>query len=262
MACERVVVPQGGGSPPRRVGGALQQLDADEDVLWQPTDEEHQNHHHNHAQGFLPPGPQPAMLLGSHEDSADQRVTQADDGEGHQKPNGHLQPLNLEDVREAEVHLPPVLGLDYGEGEKGGQDGGHPDQAAAELGVLHRPQRAAAHGAGQRNVSVEAHPREEKDAAVHVDLQEQGHEGAEDGVVVILLIQVENLNKGICHQDEIRHGQINKVEIGDGHLVSVVQVYHQDEDVPYKSNRKQEDSVQAGQEQTDAVKLVFFWVFT
>lgn len=140
MACEWIVVPQGRGSPPRRVGGALQQLDADEDVLWEPTDEEHQNHHYNHAQGFLPPWPQPAMLLGSHEDSPNQRVTQADDGEGHQKPDGYLQPLNLKDVGKAEVHLPPVLGLNYSEGEKGGQDGGHPDQATAELGVLHRPQ--------------------------------------------------------------------------------------------------------------------------
>lgn len=74
MACERVVVPQGGSSPLRWVSCALQQLDADEDVLWEPADEEHQNHHNDHAQGFLPPWPQSTVLLGPHEDATDQRV--------------------------------------------------------------------------------------------------------------------------------------------------------------------------------------------
>lgn len=121
-----------------------------------------------------------------------------------------------------------MLCLHNGEGEKGGQDGGHPDEAAAELGVLHSPQRAAAHGVSQGNVAVKAHPCEEEDAAVHVDLQEKGHEGAEDSVVIILLIQIEDLNEGISHQDEVGYGQINKVKVRDGHLLSVVQVHHQD----------------------------------
>lgn len=121
-----------------------------------------------------------------------------------------------------------MLGLHYGEGEKRGQDGGHPDEAAAELGVLHSPQRAAAHGASQGDVPIEAHPREEEDAAVHVDLQEKGHEGAEDSVVVILLVQVEDLDEGVCHQDEVSYSQVDKVKVGDGHLLSVVQVHHQD----------------------------------
>lgn len=108
-------MPQGGSSPPRWVGSALQQLDADEDVLRQPADEEHQHHHHDHAQGLLPPWPQSTVLLGPHEDPPDQRVAQANDGEGHQKANGDLQPLNLKDVGEAEVHLAAVLGLHDGE---------------------------------------------------------------------------------------------------------------------------------------------------
>lgn len=227
VACEGVVVPQGGSSPLRRVSCALQQLDADEDVFWQPADEEHQNHHHNHAQGFLPPRPKSAVLLGLHEDSANQRVTQTNNGERHQKANGDLQPLNLKDIGKTEVHLPSVLGLYNSKGEKGGQDGGHPDKAAAKLRMLHSPQWAAAHGARQGNVSIKAHPCEEEDAAVHVDLQEKGHKGAEDSVVVILFIQIENLNEGIGHQDEICNSEINKVEIWDGHLLSVVQVYHQ-----------------------------------
>lgn len=228
VACERVVVPQGGSSPPGRVSGALQQLDADEDVLRQPADEEHQNHHHDHAQGLLPPRPQTAVLLGPHEDAHDQGVAQADDGEGHQEADGNLQPLDLEDVGEAEVQLAAVLRLDDGEGQERGQDGGHPDEAAAELGVLHGPQRAAADGAGQGDVPVEAHPREEENTAVHVDLQEEGHEGAEDGVVVILLVQIEDLDEGIRHQDEVGDGQVNEVKVRDGHLLSVVQVHHQD----------------------------------
>lgn len=126
------------------------------------------------------------------------------------------------------MHLTPVLGLHNGEGEKGGQDGGHPDEATAEFRMLHSPQRAAAHGASQGDVSVKAHPCEEKNAAVHVDLQEKGHEGAEDSIVIILLIQVEDLDEGICHQDEVSYSQINKVKVGDGHLLSVVQVHHQD----------------------------------
>ena len=221
-------MPQGGSSPLRWVSCALQQLDADEDVLWQPADEEHQNHHHDHAQGFLPPWPQATVLLGPHEDAYNQRVAQTNDGEGHQKANGHLQPLDLKDVGKAEVHLTPVLGLHNGEGEQGGQDGGHPDEATAELGMLHSPQWAAADGASQGYVAVKAHPREEEDAAVHVDLQEKGHEGAEDGVVVILLVQIEDLDEGIRHQDEVGHCQVNEVKVRDGHLLSVVQVDHQD----------------------------------
>lgn len=228
VAGERVVVPQGGSSPPGQVGGALQQLDADEDVLRQPADEEHQYHHHDHAQGLLPPRPQTAVFLGPHEDSHNQGVAQADDGEGHQEADGNLQPLDLKDVGEAEVQLAAVLRLDDGEGQKRGQDGGHPDEAAAELGVLHSPQLAAADGAGQGDVSVEAHPREEENTAVHVDLQEEGHEGAEDGVVVILLVQIEDLDEGICHQDEVGDGQVNEVKVRDGHLLPVVQVHHQD----------------------------------
>lgn len=94
--------------------------------------------------------------------------------------------------------------------------------------MLHSPQRAAAYGASQGDVSVEAHPREEEDAAVHVDLQEQGHERAEDGVVVVLLVQIEDLDEGICHQDEVSNGQVHKVKVGNGHLLSVVQIHHQD----------------------------------
>lgn len=228
VACEWVVVPQGGSSPLRRVSRALQQLDADEDVLRQPADEEHQNHHHYHAQGLLPPRPQFTMLLGPHEDTHDEGVAQADDGEGHQEADGYLQPLDLKDVGEAEVQLAPVLRLHNGEGQQRGQDGRHPDEAAAELGVLHSPQWAAAHGARQGDVPVEAHPGEEEDAAVHVDLEEEGHEGAEDGVVVILLVQVEDLDEGVGHQDEVGHSQVDEVQVGDGHLLPVVQVHHQD----------------------------------
>lgn len=173
VACERVVVPQGGSSPLRWVSCALQQLNADEDVLWQPADEEYQNHHHNHAEGLLPPWPQSTVLLGPHENSPNQRVAQTNDGEGHQKANGYLQPLNLKDIGKTEVHLTSVLGLHNGEGEKRGQDGGHPNEATAELGVLHSPQWVAAHGASQGDVPVKAHPREKKDAAVHIDLQEK-----------------------------------------------------------------------------------------
>lgn len=260
VARERVVVPQGGSAPPGWVGGALQQLDADEDVLRQPADEEHQDHHHDHAQGLLPPGPQTAVLLGPHEDSHDQGVAQADDGEGHQEADGDLQPLNLKDVGEAEVQLAPVLRLHDGEGQEGGQDGGHPDEATAELSVLHSPQWAAAHGAGQGDVPVEAHPGEEENTAVHVDLQEEGHEGAEHGVIVILLVQVEDLDEGICHQDEVGEGQVDEVKVGDGHLVSVVQVDHQDQDVADKSDREEEDGVHAGQEEADDVGVVLFAV--
>lgn len=46
------------------------------------------------------------------------------------------------------THLASVLRLHDGEGQQRGQDGGHPDQAAAQLGVLHGAQaRAAAHRA-------------------------------------------------------------------------------------------------------------------
>lgn len=257
VARERVVVPQGGSSPLRGVSRALQQLDADEDVFGQPADEEHQDHHHNHAQGLLPPRPQPAVLLGPHEDPSNEGVAQANDGEGHQEADGHLQPLDLEHVGEAEVQLAPVLRLHDGEGEEGGQDGRHPDEAAAELCVLHSPQRAAAHGAGQGNVAVEAHPGEEENAAVHVDLQEEGHEGAEDGVVVVLLVQVEDLNEGVGHQDEVRHRQVHKIKVRDGHLLPVVQVHHQDQNVADKSDGEEEDSVQAGQKEADDVRVVF-----
>lgn len=40
MSGQRVIVPQRGLATLRRVGCALEQLDADEDVLWEPTDEE------------------------------------------------------------------------------------------------------------------------------------------------------------------------------------------------------------------------------
>lgn len=66
-----------------------------------------------------------------------------------------------------------MLGLYDGKREEGGQDGGHPDEATAELSMLHSPQWAAANGASQGYVPVEAHPSEEKDAAVHVNLQEE-----------------------------------------------------------------------------------------
>lgn len=138
-----------------------------------------------------------------------------------------------------------MLGLHNGEREKGGQNGGHPDEATAELGMLHSPHWAAANGASQGNVSVKAHPCEEEDAAVHVDLKEKGHEGAEDSIVIILLIQIEDLDEGICHQDEVSYSQVNKVQVGNGHFFSVVQVHHQDQDVANKSNRKEENGVQA-----------------
>lgn len=261
VACERVVVPKGGRRPLRGVGCDLQQLDADEDVLRQPADEEHQHHHHDHTKGLLPPRPQPTVLPRPHEDAPDEGVAQADDGEGHQEADGHLQPLDLEDVGEAEVQLAPVLRLHDGEGEERGQDGGHPDEAAAELGVLHSPQRAAAHRAGQGHVAVEAHPGEEEDAAVHVDLQKEGHEGAEDGVVVVLLVEVEDLDERVGHQDEVGYGQVDKVEVRDGHLLSVVQVDHQDQDVADKSDGEEEDGVEAGQEEANDVGVVLFQLF-
>lgn len=149
-----------------------------------------------------------------------------------------------------------MLGLHDGEGEQRGQDGGHPDEAAAQLGVLHSSQWAAAHGAGQGDVSVKAHPGEEEDATIHVDLKEKGHEGAEDGIVIILFIQVEDLNEGVCHQDEVSDSQVNKIKVRDGHLLSVVQVHHQDQDVTNKSNREKEDGVQTGQKEADNVRLV------
>ncbi len=99
------------------------------------------------------------MLLGTHEDAENQGVAQADDGEGHQKSDCHLKPLDLKDVGEAEVHLAGVLGLHDGERKQSRQDGGHPDEAAAEFGVLHGSQWTAAHRVSQSNVSVKTHPR-------------------------------------------------------------------------------------------------------
>lgn len=259
---EGVVMPQGDGSPLRWVRFTLQQLDADEDVFWQPADEEDEYHDHDHAQSFLPARPQSMVLLGLHEDSPNQGVAQADDGEWHQKADGYLKPLDLVDVGEAEVQLTPVLRLHDGEREKRGQNGSHPNETTAELCMLHGPQWAAVHGARQGHVSVKAHPGEEEDAAVHVDLQEEGHEGAEDRVVVIFLVQIENLNEGIRHQDEVCYSEVHKVDIRDGHLLSVVQVHHQYQDVANKSNGKEEDGVQAGQEKTSYVRLVLVWVFT
>lgn len=168
------------------------------------------------------------MLLGPHEDAANQRVAQPNDGEGNQKANGYLQPLDLKDVSKAEVHLTSVLSLHNGEGEQRGYYGGHPDEATAELGMLHSPQRAAGHGAGQGNIPIEAHPCQKEDAAVHVDLQKKGHEGAEDGVVIVFLIEIENLDEGIRHQDEVSYSQVNKIKVRDGHFLSVVEVHHQD----------------------------------
>lgn len=192
---QRVIVPQRGLATLRRVGGALEQLDADKDVLGEPADEENQHHHHDHAQGLLAARPEPPVLLSPHEDANDPRVTKADDGEGHQESDRHLQPLDLEDVGEAEVHLAGVLRLHDGERKQGCQDGRHPDEAAAELGVLHGSQRTGAHGTSEGHVAVEAHPRQEEDAAVHVHLEEERHEGAQHGVVVVLLVEVEDLDE-------------------------------------------------------------------
>lgn len=256
VACEWVVMPQGSSTSLRWVCCALEQLDADKDVLRQPADEEHQHHHHNHSQGLLPPWPQATVLLGLHQDAHNQGVTKANDGKGHQEANGHLQPLNLKYIGKAKVHLSPVLCLHNGEGEQGGQDGCHPDEATAKLSVLHGPQRAAAHGAGQGHIAVKAHPCQKEDTAVHVHLQEQGHKGAKDSVIIVFLIQIEDLDEGIGHQNEVSYSQVDKVKVRDGHLLSVIQVDHQDQDVTNKSNRKEEDGVQTGEEETNKVVLV------
>lgn len=196
------------------------------------------------------------MLLSVHEDANDQRVTQADDGEGHQESNRHLQPLDLEDVGEAEVHLAGVLRLYDGERKESRQDGRHPDEAAAELGVLHGSQRTGAHGTGEGHIAVETHPRQEEDAAIHVHLEEKRHEGAQHGVVVVLLVEVEDLDERVHHQNEVRQRQVHKVQIRDGHLLTVVEVDHQNEDVTDEADGEEKNGVKAGKKQSDDVELV------
>lgn len=196
------------------------------------------------------------MLVGLDESPDNERVAEADDGKGDDEPQGDLKPLDLLDICKAEAGLLGVLQVDGGEGHQRGGNRGHPDEAAAQPGVVLRAEQAAAHGLGQGEVAVAAHPREEEDAAVHVDLQEEGHEGAQRGDVVVLLVQVEHLNQRVGHQDEVCCCQIDEVQVGDCHLFPEADVHHQDQDVPHKANGEEEDGVQAGQEQPDGVLLL------
>lgn len=179
-------------------------------------------------------------------------VAQAQDAEGEQEAQRHLQPLDQGHVGKAEVELSGMLRLGHGERQHGEQGRRHPDQAAAEAGVGH----TAAHGASQRHEAVKAHPGEEEDAAVHVDLQEEGHKDAEGGLVVVVLLQIEHLNQRVRHQDQVGHCQVHKVQVRSRHTTLLSQVYNQDEDVPNETHREQEYGVEAGEDEADGVMLV------
>lgn len=243
-----------------RVSGFLEKLHANKDVFRQPANEEDQDHHENHAQGFLTAKAQASVLVGADQHPDNQRIAEADDGERDDKAHRDFQPLDFRHVREAEVYLPRVLQMDGREGHQGRRDGAQPDEAAAEPGVLHGAEEVGLHDFGQGDVPVEAHPGEEEDAAVHVDLQEQGHEGAEDGDVVVFLIQVKHFDEGVHHQDEVGRCQVNEVEVGDGHLLAKADVHHQDQDVPHEADGEEEYRVKAGQEKAYHVLLLLRFV--
>ncbi|XP_073647892.1 uncharacterized protein [Tursiops truncatus] len=256
VAGQRVRVaggPLAGSGPGRRT---LQQVHADEDVLGQPAHKEDQDHGQDHAQSLLPPRAKPMVPVRRHQDPDDERVAEADDGEGDHEAQRDLQPLHLPDVREAEADVLAVLQVHGGEGHQGGRHGGHPDEAAAQPCAGLGAERAAARGLGQSQVAVEAHPGEEEDAAVHVDLQEERHEGAERGDVVVLLVQVEHLDQRVCHQDEVRGRQVGEVQVGDGHLLPEADVHHQDQEVAREADGEEEDGVEAGQEEPDGALLL------
>lgn len=147
-------------------------------------------------------------------------VAQAQDAERQQESQHHLQPLNLSHIGEAEVHFSGVLHLSYSERQQGEQRRGHPDEAAAET----RMWQAVADGFRQRDEAVEAHPGQEENAAVHVDLLEKVHEGAEAGVVVVFLLQVEDLDQRVRNQIEVGYSEVYKVEIGACQVASEVQI--------------------------------------
>ena len=113
-----------------------------------------------------------------------------------------------------------MLSLSYDERQQGEHGGGHPDEAAADARVRH----AATHAAGQRHEPIEAHPRQEEDTAVHVDLLEQVHEGAEAGLVIVVFLQVEHLDQRVGHEEEVGHGQVHKVEVRGCQAAPVFQV--------------------------------------
>lgn len=127
-----------------------------------------------------------------------------------------------------------------------------PDEAAAEAGAGH----AAPDVVGQRHKAVQAHPGQEEDAAAHVDLLEQVHEGAEAGVVVVVApLQVEHLDQRVGHQNQVRPGQVHKVQVGGCQVAPSVQVDHEDEDVPNEANRKQGYGVEPREDEADDVVL-------